>query len=138
QTTATETPQTAATEPPSQPCPYCGTWYYTTPYADGTSDYSIHVAAEEQAAQASQDALNGIYTTDYQTTADGSLYAQCPYCFQWFSDMADQSGYSPYAQHVAAESAYAAQIANEEYVQCPYCGNWVTQSEYQDHMNVGW
>lgn len=132
QTQTTEAVQTPTTEPPSQQCPYCGNWYYTSLYADGTSDYSNHVAAEEQ------NAFNDSDSTQYYTGDDGTEYAQCPYCFQWFSTLPDASGYTPYGEHIAAESAYAAQQAQEEYYQCPNCGNWVTASEYQDHITNGW
>lgn len=149
-TPSTQTPQTAAsetqaqtTESATQQCPYCYSWFSTTLQADGTSEYSTHVAAEEsylQSIQSSTNAADNSYTDDYnyQTGADGNLYAQCPYCFQWFSDTADAGGYSQYADHVAAEAAYAAQIAGEDLVQCPNCGNWVTPEEYQDHINNGW
>ncbi len=117
----------------TQNCPYCGNPFSTVAGSDGISEYDAHVAQEE----AYIDAIGGD-ASDYQTGADGTLYAQCPYCFQWFSDAPGADGYSAYAEHVAAESAYANQMANEEYVQCPNCGNWVTQSEYQDHINGGW
>lgn len=134
QTNATE--QTQATEPASQQCPYCGNWYYIATYADGTSDYSLHVAAEEQAQQSVPDDYD---PSQYYTGNDGTEYAQCEYCYQWFSTAQDASGYSPYADHVAAESAYAAmQQPQEEYVQCPVCGNWVTPTEYQDHVTYGY
>lgn len=138
QTTApqTETQQTEA--PATAQCPYCGYWYYTSTYQDGTSDYSIHVASEEAAIQASTDA-SSYDSSDYYTGTDGTQYAQCQYCFQWFSTAADASGYSPYSEHVAQESAYAAQMGYEaEYVQCPNCGNWVTPSEYNEHIANGW
>lgn len=117
----------------AQACPYCGNQFSTAPNADGSSEYSAHVAQEE----AYIESIGGD-VSDYQTGSDGTLYAQCPYCFQWFSDAPDASGYSPYAEHVAAETAYANQMANEDYVQCPNCGNWVTQSEYQQHIAYGW
>lgn len=138
---ATPTPQTEQvqappTAPPSQQCPYCGNWYYTTAYADGTSDYSNHVAEEEQAAIPSD-----YDPSQYYTGNDGTEYAQCQYCFQWFSTVPDASGYSQYADHVAAEAAYAATLSEqqqEDYVQCPNCVTWVTGSEYQDHIANGY
>lgn len=142
QTAASET-QAQTTENAAQQCPYCYNWFSTTLQADGTSEYSTHVAAEEsylQSIQSSTNAADDSYTDDYnyQTGADGNLYAQCPYCFQWFPDTTNAGGYSQYADHVAAEVAYAAQIAGEDLVQCPNCGNWVTPEEYQDHINNGW
>lgn len=134
QAPATEAVQTPTTEPPSQQCPYCGYWYYTTSYGDGTSDYSNHVAAEEAQLAASED----YDASQYYTGNDGVEYAQCPYCYQWFSTAQDATGYSPYSDHVAAEAAYAAQQSQEEYYQCPYCGNWVTAYEYQEHIANGW
>ncbi|MDO5539761.1 MAG: hypothetical protein Q4F83_06770 [Eubacteriales bacterium] len=135
-TAQTDAPtQTQTTEPASQQCPYCGNWYYIATYADGTSDYSIHVAAEEQAQQSVPDDYD---PSQYYTGNDGTEYAQCEYCYQWFSTAQDANGYSPYADHVAAESAYAAMQQQEEYVQCPVCGNWVTASEYQDHVTYGY
>lgn len=136
--TESETPQTQATEAPSQACPYCGVWYYTTLYADGTSDYSNHVAAEEAYINSSNYTDPSYDPNQYYTDNAGNQYAQCEYCFQYISTTPDASGYSPYAEHVAAEAAYAASQANQDYVQCPYCGNWVTQSEYQEHMANGW
>lgn len=134
QAPATEAAQTPTTEPPSQQCPYCGNWYYTTPYGDGTSDYSNHVAAEEAQLAAPDD----YDSSQYYMGDDGIEYAQCPYCYQWFSTAQDSTGYSPYADHVAAESAYAMQQSQEEYYQCPNCGNWVTAYEYQEHIANGW
>lgn len=131
QPSETQAPQTNAA---SQQCPYCYGWFSTASLEDGSSEYSNHVAQEE-AYIASQ---GGYDSSSYYTDGSGVQYAQCEYCFQWFSTAADASGYSPYSDHVAAEAAYAAQIANAEYVQCPNCGNWVTQSEYNDHINNGW
>lgn len=134
--------QAQTTEAPAQTqqCPYCGNWFSTTISADGTSEYSSHVAQEEAYAKTTEatNSASSYDGSDYQTGSDGTLYAQCPYCFQWFSDAPDASGYSPYADHVAAEAAYAAQQQNEDYVQCPNCGNWVTQEEYQEHIANGW
>ena len=136
QTTApqTEAPQTEASAPAQ--CPYCGGWFSTAGQETaGTSEYSSHVAQEE-AYIASQ---NGYDPSQYQTANDGTQYAQCQYCFQWFSTTPDASGYSPYSEHVAIESAYAAQIGLEaEYVQCPNCGGWVTPAEYDVHIANGW
>lgn len=131
QTTA---PQTEASAPAQ--CPYCGGWFSTAGQeTSGTSEYSSHVAQEE-AYIASQ---NGYDSSQYQTSSDGTQYAQCQYCFQWFSTTPDASGYSPYSEHVAIESAYAAQIGLEaEYFQCPNCGTWVTASEYDVHIANGW
>ncbi len=129
----TETQQTEA--PSSSQCPYCGNWFYTTVGEDGTSDYSRHIAAEEADAED----ISAYDESTYSTGTDGVTYAQCQYCFQWFSTVPDESGYSPYNQHVAQESAYAAQMGYDaEYVQCPYCGNWVTSSEYDVHIANGW
>lgn len=150
----------------TQTCPYCAGSFSTVTGADGSSEYSSHVAQEEAYIRAiggdpatyqsgvpsstpdsSQGNGSGGQTggttgngdwSGYQTGDDGTLYAQCPYCFQWFSDTADSTGYSPYAQHVAAETAYLNQQGGEEYVQCPICGNWVTQSDYQVHQANGW
>lgn len=133
QTQAAET-NAPATEASSQQCPYCYGWYSTASTGDGSSEYSSHVAQEE-AYIASQ---SGYDPNSYYIDNNGGQYAQCEYCFQWFSTAADASGYSPYADHVAAEAAYAAQSGYEEYIQCPYCGNWVTQSDYNDHITYGW
>lgn len=154
-----------AAQTQTQVCPYCAGSFSTVAGADGSSEYSSHVAQEEAYIRAiggdpatyqsgSQNSgtdgsqggssdnqgsgTDGGWSGDYEVGSDGSLYAQCPYCFQWFSDTADSTGYSPYAQHVAAEAAYYNQQSNEEYVQCPICGNWVTQSEYQVHQTNGW
>lgn len=131
QPSETQAPQTDAA---SQQCPYCYNWFSTASLEDGSSEYSSHVAQEE-AYIASQ---GGYDSSSYYTDGSGVQYAQCEYCFQWFSTAADASGYSPYADHIAAETAYAMQNNNEEYVQCPNCGNWVTQSEYNDHIANGW
>ncbi len=131
--TPSTTKQTEAVA--TQMCPYCGNSFSTVAGADGSSPYSTHVAQEEAYINSQQ---GGEDTPGYQTGSDGNLYAQCPYCYQWFLDVADESGYSPYADHVAAESAYANQEAEEDYVQCPNCGNWVTPEEYQQHISNGW
>lgn len=123
-------------------CPYCGGSFSTTLSSDGASEYSSHVAQEE-AYIASINNGSGSTNQDYGSDDGGQYdssgqYAQCNYCFQWFSTAADASGYSPYADHIAAETAYAMQTGQEEYVQCPNCGNWVTPSDYNDHIANGW
>lgn len=150
--TANKTQKNTAAGAATQACPYCGNSFSTTAAADGSSEYSAHVAQEEayirsigkdpatylSSGSAGTGTQSSSDSSGYQTGSDGTLYAQCPYCFQWFSDAADASGYSPYAEHIAAEAAYANQQSNEDYVQCPNCGNWVTQDEYQEHINNGW
>lgn len=124
----------------SSQCQYCGGWFYTTPNADGTSDYSNHVAQEEAYIASIGGTTNsGSDSSQYYTDNSGSQYAQCQYCFQWFSTASDANGYSEYSQHVAAEAAYAASMGmTAEYVQCPNCGAWVTPSEYDTHIANGW
>lgn len=147
QSETTATTEASAQENTYDTCPYCGGSFSTTLLADGTSEYSSHVAQEE----AYIDYINGTSgntTTDpnqnYDSSDDGGQfdstgqYGQCTYCFQWFSTVPDASGYSPYANHIAAEEAYAMQNSQEEYLQCPNCGNWVTQSDYNDHIANGW
>lgn len=131
QTTA---PQTEASAPAQ--CPYCGGWFSTAGQeTGGTSEYRSHVDQEEAYIAS----LNGYDSSQYQTGNDGTQYAQCQYCFQWLSTTPDASGYSPYSEHVAIESAYAAQIGAEaEYYQCPNCGTWVTPAEYDVHIANGW
>lgn len=132
--------QTQAQEQSSSQCQYCGGWFYTTPNADGTSDYSNHVAQEEAYIASIGGTTNsGSDSSQYYTDNSGSQYAQCQYCFQWFSTASDANGYSEYSQHVAAEAAYAASMGmTAEYVQCPNCGAWVTPSEYDTHIANGW
>ncbi len=152
--TQAQSETTAPTEAPAQEytyntCPYCGGSFSTNLLDDGTSEYSNHVAQEE----AYIDYINGTSgntnsnsntNPDYDSSDDGGQfdstgqYGQCNYCFQWFSTVPDASGYSPYANHVAAEEAYAMQNSHEKYLLCPNCGNWVTQSDYNDHIANGW
>lgn len=124
----------------SAQCQYCGGWFYTTTNSDGTSDYSNHVAQEEAYLASIGGSSDSDYdASQYYTDDSGSQYAQCQYCFQWFSTTSDSSGYSEYSQHVAQESAYAASMGMvAEYVQCPNCGAWVTPSEYDTHIANGW
>ena len=140
-------PQTQATQAQSSSqCQYCGGWFYTTPYADGTSDYTNHVAQEEAylisiggTPGSSNNTQSGYDSSQYYTDNSGGQYGQCQYCFQWFSTYTDASGYSEYSQHVAQESAYAASMGMQaEYIQCPNCGAWVTPSEYETHIANGW
>ncbi|MDO4523396.1 MAG: hypothetical protein Q4B57_09670 [Eubacteriales bacterium] len=135
--TTSQTPQsetTAQTEAPaSSQCPYCGQWFSSAITADGSSEYSNHVYYEQNAGDDSAYDSSGYYTG-----SDGAQYAQCPYCFQSFSTAADESGYSPYSEHVAQESAYAATLDDGTYTQCPYCGLWLGSDDYADHIANGW
>ena len=85
------------------------------------------------------DSSSGSDDNSYSNSDSTSGYAsdQCPYCGQWFSTAPDESGYSPYGEHLAAESAYAAASAaqqGQQYQECPYCGQWLDPITYQDHV----
>ena len=134
-------------------CPYCYNYFSTQTGADGSSVYSSHVAQEEAylisiggtpitgssgtGSSGSGDNNSSDSDTSYSDTNNGG-YAQCEYCFQWFSTDPGVSGYSPYSEHVAAEAAYSAQSYEQDYYQCPNCGNWVTYTEYQYHISGGY
>lgn len=141
----------------TQICPYCYQSFSTVQNADGTSEYSTHYAQEKAYAdmygiQPSSDASDSgddINTdSDSSSGSDDSSYSnsdynsgyasdQCPYCGQWFSTAPDESGYSPYGEHLAAESAYSAASAaqqGQQYQECPYCGQWLDPATYQDHV----
>lgn len=139
-TSETTAPQTEAAAAATDQCPYCYNWFSTAQNADGSSEYSTHVAAEK--AYAEQNNYSGANDNDYDpseyyTDPYGGEYAQCGYCGQWFSTAADDTGYSPYSEHVANEAAYAAQMSASNYVQCPYCGYWVSEADYEYHTANG-
>lgn len=131
----------AADNSPKQACPYCYQNFSTKTDADGTSEYSRHYAQEKAYAD-----LYGIQpggATSDDTTTDNSSsgssdYAQCPYCYQWFSTTPDTSGYSPYGEHEAAEAAYNATSSTQQYQECPYCGLWLDSNTYLDHITNGY
>lgn len=152
QKTSVAPSETNATESSStQICPYCYQSFSTVQNADGTSEYSIHYAQEKayadmygiQPSSDSADSSSSDGTNNYDSSSsdssydNGYAYDQCPYCGQWFSTAPDASGYSPYGEHLAAESAYAASSAaqqGQQYQECPYCGQWLDPVTYQDHV----
>ena len=105
--TNTNKNNTSANSSATQTCPYCYQSFSTTPDSDGSSEYSRHYAQEK--AYADMYGIQPDDTSSDSTSSDSSSssgssdsYAQCPYCYQWFSTTPDASGYSPYGEHEAA------------------------------------
>ena len=154
QTDKKQPTSTKTTVAPSQPvnpspngggatntCPYCCGSFSTVPGADGVSEYTSHVGAEEAYIEYTKS--QGTYTdpnagaTTPSNQYGGTATAQCPYCWGWYSTDSTY-GYSEYSQHLAAEEANSYQQSTVEYTQCPYCGLWIDPYSYQDHITYGY
>ena len=102
--------------------------------SDSNSNTANNSSSSSDSTADSDNTADSSYNYDYNS---GYASDQCPYCGQWFSTAPDASGYSPYGEHLAAESAYAATYAAEQgqqYQECPYCGQWLDSATYQDHI----